>query len=215
MSSNPASPPSSGPNGAGKTTLLRQIKEFAEREGIAVWKYSNLLDGGAWAKEKYAQANDFASLAAAITGSEGECVAMNFSNSVGKLGQAVRNAVGAGKPLVVLLDAIDSGASVDRARDLRDLRAFLDMVHEADISTGAEIYIVMAVNDYELAKAPADCVDVRNGEHMDFKTYDEYADFICSYTKRHARKPGRPRKTADPGEKRPDGTRNLDLMPRD
>lgn len=167
-----------GPNGAGKTTLLQQIKEFADKEKIDVWEYSNLHDGGSMGMERYAFSGDITNLASAVMSSEGECVALNFSNRVGELGQAVSKHVEAKTPLIVLLDAIDSGASIDRARDIRGL---FDLIEKNDISKGAEVYIVMAVNHFELAKSPSDCVNVRNGKHMKFGSYDRYAEFICSF----------------------------------
>lgn len=171
-----------GPNGAGKTTLLTQIKEFAVQEKIDTWEYSNLRDGGSMAQSEYGFYGSFENLAATIMGSEGECVALNFSNKVRALGQAVRKSIEEKKPLIVLLDAIDSGASIDRARDIRGL---FDIIYENDISKGAEVYIVMAVNHYELAKSPADCVNVRNGKHMMFGSYERYAEFICSFMDEH------------------------------
>lgn len=173
-----------GPNGAGKTTLLHQIKEYAEQKGIDVWRYSNLVDGGNNARRAYLQRGDMKYLATSAVSSEGEQVAMHFSLKVGELGAAVRNAKQQGKPLFVLLDAIDSGASIDRARDLRNL---FDLIYRNDIANGAEVYIVMAVNHYELVKAPATCVNVRNGKTVAFHSYDEYADFICTFEEKYPR----------------------------
>ena len=42
-----------GPNGAGKTTILSQLHEFAKKEGIRIWEYSNLRDGGHVAANQY------------------------------------------------------------------------------------------------------------------------------------------------------------------
>lgn len=173
-----------GPNGAGKTTLLHQIKKYAEMNGIDVWSYSNIVDGGDNARQAYLFHGDIKYLATAALSSEGEQVAMNFSLKVGELGATVRNAKQQGKPLFVLLDAIDSGASIDRARDLRNL---FDLIYRNDIAHGAEVYIVMAVNHYELVKAPATCVNVRNGKTVAFNSYDEYADFICTFEEKYPR----------------------------
>ncbi len=183
-----------GPNGAGKTTILRQIKEYAAREGIELWEYSNVVDGGQTAKSRYQLAGDIESLATSLMASEGENVALNFSNKVGELGARVRRAVAEKRPLVVLLDAIDSGASIDRARELRGL---FDLIYEQDISKGAEVYIVMAVNSYELAKGPTDCVNVRTGKHMRFRSYDTYAEFVCSFEEKFKRTSGRRKKKGE------------------
>lgn len=173
-----------GPNGAGKTTMLQQIKEHARKEGVEVWEYSNVRDGGQTARSQYQLTGDIANLAASLTASEGENVSLNFSNKVGELGARVRRAAAEKKPLIVLLDAIDSGASIDRARELRSL---FDLIYEQDISKGAEVYSVMAVNSYELAKDPADCVNVRNGKHIRFRSYDAYAKFVCSFEEKFKR----------------------------
>ena len=173
-----------GPNGAGKTTLLRQIEENAKKKGIKVWRYSNLTEGGNAARQSYLDFGKMDMLMAAATASEGEQVALNFSNRVGDLGKTVRAAVSAGRPLFVLLDAIDSGASIDRARELKSL---FDLIYENDIKGGAEVYVIMAVNHYELVK-DVDCVNVRSGKHVKFGSYDEYADFICTFEDQFPRK---------------------------
>jgi ABC-type transport system involved in cytochrome c biogenesis, ATPase component len=180
-----------GPNGAGKTTMLQQIKEHARKEGVEVWEYSNVRDGGQTARSQYQFTGDIENLAASLTASEGENVALNFSNKVGEIGMRVRRAATEKKPLIVLLDAIDSGASIDRARELRGL---FDLIYEQDISKGAEVYIVMAVNSYELAKDPADCVNVRTGKHMRFRSYDAYAKFVCSFEEKFKRAGGKRKK---------------------
>lgn len=172
-----------GPNGAGKTTLLLQVEEYAKKEKIAVWKYSNLINGGNGARQQYLEQGEMDYLMASAIGSEGEQVAMNFSRMVRDLGNTVRSAVLKHQPLIVLLDAIDSGASIDRARELRDL---FDLI-EKDTLNNAEIYILMAVNHYELAKTPTDCVNARTGQHISFNSYDEYADFICSFEEKYPR----------------------------
>lgn len=168
-----------GPNGAGKTTLLQQIKEYADREKIDVWEYSNLRDGGRSATERYMFYGDVQNMASSMMASEGECVALNFANRVGELGQIVRQHVEIKKPLIILLDSIDSGVSIDRAKELRGL---FDLIIEHDIlPESAKVYMIMAVNHYELANASADCVNVRNGKHMKFDSYDKYAEFICQF----------------------------------
>ena len=183
-----------GPNGAGKTTLLHQIRKYADKTGIKTWEYSDILDGGQAARSQYQLNGDFESLASSLMASEGENLAMNFSNKVGELGMLVRKTVIEKQPLIVLLDAIDSGASIDRARALRDL---FDLVYEQDVSSGADVYIIMAVNNYELAKAPVDCVNVRNGKHRIFKTYDSYAKFVCSFEEKFKRKTSRKKNKKD------------------
>lgn len=173
-----------GPNGAGKTTLLSQIADYSKTNNIGLWQYDNLHDGGQHAANQYALQGDFTKVATAMTASEGENVALNFGNQVGEMGQRIGQAVSAHQPLIILLDAVDSGASIDRARELAQ---FLSFVCDKDIKDAAEVYIVVAANHYELVKAPARCINVRTGSLETFPSYDEYAEFICSFEKQFPR----------------------------
>ena len=175
-----------GPNGAGKTTMLRQIKAFTQENNIDIWEYSNLHDGGAMAREKYQLLGDIRMLATSAVTSEGENVSMNFAYQVKMLGKAVMQAEKERKELIVLLDAIDSGLSIDRARELR---SFLDFIGNENTAKGVRVYTIMAVNHFELAKQPADCVNVRSGEHLIFSAYSDYAEFICSFNEKAWKKP--------------------------
>ena len=168
-----------GPNGAGKTTLLVQLREYAQENKIKYWEYSNLSDGGEMAMDRYLLMGNMRMLATAVCSSEGEKLVGNFANRLSEMGKKVKAALKSGEPLVVLLDSIDSGISIDRAREIRDF--LLSIENEEVLKSGGNIHIVMAVNHYEIAKSPVDCVNVRTGEHIVFKSYDEYANFICNY----------------------------------
>lgn len=164
-----------GPNGAGKTTLLTQLNEYATRHNIPVWKYSNYADGK-YEDYRYLE-TDTRLFAQTAFASEGEKVAMHFSGRVGEIGRLVTESRKTKQPAFALLDALDSGASIDRARDLFEL---FKMINE-DIKQNAEVYVVVAINQYELAKSPLRCVDCRTGKTVKFSCYDEYAEYICGY----------------------------------
>ena len=169
-----------GPNGAGKTTLLQQLEEIAKERGYEVIRYSNEKDGGDRAKQQYLASGSMEYLAAAACSSEGEQVAMNFGRVAGKIGQLVRKSVENNIPLFILLDGLDSGASIDRTRELMSLFQLVE--RDAGVMPGGavhDLYIVAAANSYELAKQR--CVDVRTGKVMTFGSYEEYAKFICGY----------------------------------
>lgn len=163
-----------GPNGAGKMTLLSQIKTYADQNNIHVWQYSNRREGRHMA-EAAAMENRLDFVAASLTASEGEQVAMHFGYTIKDLRGFVLTA---SSPIFILLDAIDSGASIDRARELRK---FFDLI--IDTEADREVYIIMAVNHFELARN-TDCVHVRTGEHMTFPDYETYASFI-EYAVKH------------------------------
>lgn len=170
----PGYTPLVGPNGAGKTTLLHQLRDYAKAHGILVFEYSNLSDGGGVARQSYMFRGDASLFAASVFSSEGEQIALNFGEAVRKLGAAVKDAQTQGRPLFILLDALDSGASIDR---IRELRSFFELVCQ---DAGETAYIICASNSYELVRSvPA--VNVRTGERITFKDYDEYADFVCTF----------------------------------
>lgn len=160
-----------GPNGAGKTTLLSQLKTYANQNNIPVWHYSNKIEGKHMA-DAAALKNRLDFVAASLTASEGEQVAMHFGEAIKDLRGFIREASG---PVFILLDAVDSGASIDRARELRK---FFDLI--IDTEADREVYIIMAVNHFELARN-ADCVHARTGEHMTFPDYETYARFILEF----------------------------------
>lgn len=164
-----------GPNGAGKTTLLAQLNEYATGHNIPVWKYSNYADGK-YEDYRYLE-TDTTRFAQTAFSSEGEKVAIHFSGRVGEIGKLVTESRKAKQPAFALLDALDSGASIDRARDLFELFKMID----DDIKQNAEVYVVVAINQYELAKSPLRCVDCRTGKEVRFSCYDEYAEYICGY----------------------------------
>lgn len=164
-----------GPNGAGKTTLLTYINEYADSNHIPVWKYSNYADGK-YEDYRYLE-TDTTLFAQTAFASEGEKVAMHFSGRVGEIGKLVTKSRETKQPAFVLLDALDSGASIDRVRDLFELFKMID----EDIKHNAEVYVVVAINQYELAKSPLRCVDCRTGKTVKFSCYDEYAEYICGY----------------------------------
>lgn len=168
-----------GPNGAGKTTLLRQLAEIGEQRGYTVFRYSDATDG------RYAavQRQMFFTL---VTSSEGERAALSFGQVARDIGNAVREAVAADKPLLILLDSLDSGASIDRLRELMDFFQLVE--NDAGVQPGGAkhaIFIVAAVNSYEMSTRM--CVDPRTGQSLTFGSYADYAQFICGYFKAHKR----------------------------
>ena len=125
-----------GPNGAGKTTLLTYINEYAESNHIPAWKYSNYADGK-YEDYRYLE-TDTRLFAQTAFASEGEKVAMHFSGRVGEIGRLVTESRKTKQPAFVLLDALDSGASIDRARDLFELFKMIDDVTAGIIADGGE-----------------------------------------------------------------------------
>lgn len=171
-----------GPNGAGKTTLITQIKDTADKlDNVILFSYSNFTDGGHCAMDGYLNRNNsMKSFIAVATASEGEAIYYNFGEFVSKISGAVDKAANENKTLIITIDAIDSGTSIDKLREYANLFGLIE--EDAKHHKLEEIYIIVAVNNYELAKAANDkCLDPRTGKYYKFSSYEEYADWICGY----------------------------------
>lgn len=184
-----------GCNGIGKTTLLHQIKTRLEKDNIPYIGFDNLKDGGHNSVSEAGFCGDFAFLVTAIQSSEGEKIVMNMGKLASRLGDFVkagkekntynalaevftRAASGNEKVEIpkerwILLDAVDSGLSVDNIVDIKEQLFKTILEH----NYGNEIYIVISANEYEMARGEQ-CFDVYNGRYVTFKDYEEYRDFI-------------------------------------
>lgn len=165
-----------GCNGSGKTTFLKQLHQILKSEGTPVMMFDNLSDGGQNARQLAAFRHEWSALATSICGSEGENISMNIGNFAGRLGDFVRSAP-AGKDVFVLLDAVDSGYSIDNVVELKEL---FDLIIRTE--TTRSVYIVVSANSYELARYE-DCWDVNRCEYIKFKDYYEYREFVLASRK--------------------------------
>jgi hypothetical protein len=73
----------------------------------------------------------------------------------------------------ILLDAIDSGLSIDNIVDIKEdlFKTILEY------NCGNEIYIIVVANEYEMARNEQ-CFDVYNGKYITFKDYEDYRQFV-------------------------------------
>ena len=165
-----------GCNGSGKTTLIDVIMNDLEKGEISYKCFDNLNQGGSYARDMAMYRHDMAFLATAVCSSEGENIIMNIGRLAGQVGDMVRAAKNAGEQEVwLLLDAIDSGLSIDNIISLKQL-LFKTMIDDCR-NEGIEPYIVVAANEYELA-CGENCFDVYSGKYLKFRDYDDYRKFI-------------------------------------
>jgi predicted ATP-dependent endonuclease of OLD family len=185
-----------GCNGIGKTTLLAQIKQQLNKENIPCFSFDNLHEGGSHARAAAASENDFTFMATSMASSEGENIVMNM----GKIAQALGHFVTTGESVKrgdrltqafakavfgeqkthvnskerwILLDAIDSGLSVDNIVDIKELLFQTILKHKGDTS----VYIIVSANEYEMARGEQ-CFDVYHGKYRQLKTYEAYRKLI-------------------------------------
>lgn len=191
-----------GCNGIGKTTLLRQIEDELKKKNIPCLKFDNLGEGGHHSVGYHASIEDFEFVATASCSSEGENIYMNIYDLAKRIGRFIATGdpskgdkydklFTAISKLInkdedtnkskkelsderwILLDAIDSGFSVDNIVEIKQdlFKTILDDNHNGNI------YIVISANEYELCRGEQ-CFDVYNGKYVTFKDYEDYRDFI-------------------------------------
>ena len=178
-----------GCNGAGKSTLLHNIKCVIEKEiesneqeeHIMLINFNNLADGGSRAKESFGFTGRFDLLSQAMSSSEGEEIMLNICQLARKIGYKAKT-ISKEKEFFVLLDACDSGLSVDNVIDLKkDL--FNTIIKDFNVTKkDVDLYIIVASNEYELARNE-NCFDVINGEYVRFSNYEDYRRFILETKK--------------------------------
>ena len=182
-----------GCNGTGKTTLLHNIEEELKTKNIPVVMYDNLNEGGASSRQDALFNNELAFLATAAISSEGENILMNLRRLAAKLKLFIdtgefknkqnsfideKKKTHESKERWILLDAIDSGFSIDNIIDLKE-QLFNTIFKTA---RDKEVYIVISANEYELARGEK-CFDVWQGKYVSIETYDAYREAILESRK--------------------------------
>lgn len=166
-----------GCNGCGKTTLLKQIQRQLEELGLPYIEYKNVNDGGSRAVQSALDHGMGKLMASLMMSSEGESLSQNIGQMVQKLGAMTKNCPD-DKEFWVLLDGSDSGMSIDHIIEIKEF--FHSKMIEGDKER--HFYILITANDYEMASGER-CLDVRTCEYREFKTYEEYKEFILESRK--------------------------------
>jgi len=162
-----------GPNGSGKTSLLHQLKEYGENNGYEILSYSDTADGRGNSISKLAYHNQFSDVANLMMSSEGESIYYNFGFTISSIGTAIRF----NKKAFILIDGIDSGMSIDKLKEIRDI---FDNIVAKDI-VGKDIYIFITANNFELVRGDVYCVNPINGHKVHFNSYKGFENYICGY----------------------------------
>lgn len=165
-----------GCNGSGKSTLLKFIDRQLDDELVRHLFFNNLHDGGTGSIDRAMFYGDMNFVMQNAMASEGERIFNNICQIASRCGRAVRTAKQKGKKeFFLLLDAVDSGFSVDNIVDIKE-NLFNVLIEDAH-NNGITPYIIVSANEYELARNEK-CLDVYTGKYVEFSSYDEYRNFI-------------------------------------
>ena len=166
-----------GCNGCGKTTLLRMIKETLSSLNIPSLYYSNEVDGGSMAISANIYMDNITTAATLMQSSEGEQIYINLGITSSKIGKFVHEHK-QDKELWILLDAVDSGLSIDNILDI-DEYLFKTILND---TKNKDVYIICSTNAYELCRNNP-CFDVYSGEYIEFENYEDYKNYILKSRK--------------------------------
>ena len=161
-----------GCNGSGKSTAFRYIQDILEENDIPVFKYSNFTDGGNTARESALFYGNLNLLAEQITSSEGENIVINIGTMAQKLESFVKRNKEKGE-LWILLDAIDSGLSIDYIEEVKDF------LHNQliDKLTDIDLYILISTNNYELCIGEA-CYNIQECQYVKIDSYEKFKKIV-------------------------------------
>ena len=193
-----------GCNGSGKTTLMRIIREKLERNKIPLIYYNNLSDGDTNSMQEALMSGNMKFLIESSLSSEGERIVLNLRNVIDQilyfmknrtlkkssstsLMEALRRAYGTNDKdeldsdsdeLWILIDAADSGLSIDNIIDLK----FVLNRAIRDNCTGTTFYIIVSCNEYEMCDGEQ-CFDVQKMKYVSIKSYSKFKKVILDSRK--------------------------------
>ena len=191
-----------GCNGSGKSTLLYDIEEkFKGNDDWYIISYREKEDGRGNSMSSYIFSGDYQAVASVFSASEGEAVFRNYANKVYHEIAAFRDTksiskhpeenallrykyirMDKAKNLLVILDGIDSGVSLDMTIDIKN---FLHTILE-DLHTRIPefpVYILVSSNSWEFCEGER-CLDARSLKFKEFSSYEEYRKYILDSRKK-------------------------------
>lgn len=186
-----------GCNGCGKTTFLKEIEKKLKKQNIPVITFDNLTQGGANARKKAGAQHNFRFLASSMSSSEGENIVLNICEKAQEIGRFIRNkgeleedkkykrlvkAITSyeesstdtkedPKEYWILLDAIDSGLSIDNVIDVK--KYLFDTITSDAEENGFTVFILVSANGYEMCVGEK-CFNVQDGKYEDISSYEDF-----------------------------------------
>jgi energy-coupling factor transporter ATP-binding protein EcfA2 len=172
-----------GCNGSGKSTLLEELHKYADEHNIPNYLYDARKSQENLGRE-FQNNGDIDVITQCIAHnmeSEGENLHSSFGYFLTAIGTVVRLAK-PGDDIIIMIDGIDSGVSINLIRDIKDF-LLNTMLAKENIPADTHMYVIVSANSFELAR-DCDCIDVSTAKHKTFNNYDEYVDYIVESAKR-------------------------------
>ena len=178
-----------GVNGSGKSTLIDAITETLSEIHVPYKEFDNTgMHGGQSILARCMSHGDMTGLASAYMSSEGERMIMSGNSFFERVSEYIRS--NHGGECWVLLDAVDSGLSID---NIVDMKGLLDMMEQHAQGEDVTLYVIAAANAFELVCGER-CLEPKTGRFMEFHDYDSYRKFCLDSRKRKEKRDGiRPR----------------------
>ena len=191
-----------GCNGSGKSTLLDIIeKRYKGNDDWYIVSHREKEDGRGNSVSSYLYMGDYRAIASVFEASEGESVFRNYANKVYQEIAAFRDTkitsrnpeeiglfrykyirMDKAKNLLVILDGIDSGVSLDMTIDIKNfLHTILEDLHIR--IPEVPIYILVSSNSWEFCEGER-CLDARSLNFKKFSSYEEYRKYILDSRKK-------------------------------
>lgn len=172
-----------GCNGSGKTTLIDYfLIPQLRKANIEYYKYNDRRQGGSMLMDRMLNVDDdMYGLARMYLSSEGERIVCGLERVVVALPSFFKE--NKDKPAFLLLDAIDSGMSVDEIAEIKGL--FLDVViPDAKERFNVDLYVVIAANNYEWCNDDRIVnINITSGKELKFNSYKDYKEYILNSRK--------------------------------
>ena len=191
-----------GCNGSGKSTLLYDIEgKYKANHDWYIVSYREKEDGRGNSMSSYLYMGDYRAIASVFGASEGEAVFRNYANKVYQEIATFRDTkiinknpeknallrykyvrMDKSKNLLVILDGIDSGVSLDMTIDIKNfLHTILEDLHTR--IPEIPVYILVSSNSWEFCEGER-CLDARSLKFREFSSYEEYRKYILDSRKK-------------------------------
>ena len=194
-----------GCNGAGKSTLLSSIRSQLKKNEIPCLFFDHLTESDGRTKNEALHSGDFSYLAQSLSSSEGENIILSLNRLSEKLAFFIKNGhmpktsydriseafsvatfgkeekgekqVSPINERWILLDACDSGLSIDNVLDIKN-----HLLQPLLATENYDVYIIVAANEFEMVNGE-NCISLPSCKKKKFRNYEKYKEEILNSRK--------------------------------